>query len=148
VAGAGEKAQEFHRVGRGRIRAEVVGVDGTGAAMAGVKAGMVFWVDLGGGRLLEVQPLREEDAPRVRQHVARVLAEVGAGELRTDEHSVYEGIVRPPNRNTSRVGASRRGSIGCAWPTGRRARASGPMISSAKRWRRGVPWRQRRCWSC
>ena len=71
----------------------VLGVDGTGAAMAGQHAGMLFLVDLDRGRLIGVEALREEDTQQVRRHVARVLASVGAEELRTDEHPVYEGIV-------------------------------------------------------
>jgi len=71
----------------------VLGADGTGAAMAGQDAGVLFLVDIGRGGLIGVEPVREQDTQRVRRHVAKVMARVGAEELRTDEHSVYEGIV-------------------------------------------------------
>jgi len=77
--------------GTGGVR--VLGVDGTGAAMAGRKAGVVFFVDVEGHRLVWVVPLQEAEAAKVRRHVRQVMAAVGAEELRTDEHSVYEGIV-------------------------------------------------------
>jgi hypothetical protein len=88
VAQAGQKAREFHQAAP-RMRVRVLGVDGTGAAMAGVNAGVVFFVDLEGQRLIGVEPVHEEHTLAVRRHVTAV----GAGELRTDEHSVYERIV-------------------------------------------------------
>jgi hypothetical protein len=96
VTAAGQRASDPHRQSPG-IRVRVLGVDGTGAAMAGRPAGVLFFAALdGSGRLIEVAPLREEQALKVRQHVARVFAAVGAEELRTDEHSAYEGIVPEP----------------------------------------------------
>ena len=92
VAEAGQAARGYHERAP-RVRVRVLGTDGTGAAMAGRSSGMVFFVDIEGDRLLLVEPLRETDARAVRRHVARVMAHVGAEELRTDEHSVYEGIV-------------------------------------------------------
>ena len=89
---AGQAARSYHE-GAPRMRVRVLGVDGTGAAMAGRKAGMVFFVDVDRGKLLCVEPLQETNARAVRRHVARVMAHVGAQELRTDEHSVYAGIV-------------------------------------------------------
>ena len=89
---AGQAARRYHEAAP-KVRVRVLGVDGTGAAMAGRSAGMVFFVDVDRGKLLCVEPLRETDARAVRRHVARVMAHVGAEELRTDEHSVYEGIV-------------------------------------------------------
>jgi hypothetical protein len=74
------------------MKVRVLGVDGTGAAMAGRNAGVLFFVAIGGG-LVGVEPVQEEQTARVRQHVQKVMAQVGAEELRTDEHSVYEGIV-------------------------------------------------------
>jgi len=91
VCSAGQKARAFHRQAPG-IRVRVLGVDGTGAAMAGRDAGVLFLVGLE-GRLIGVEPLHEAQTAQVRRHVQRVLWEVGAEELRTDEHSVYEGIV-------------------------------------------------------
>jgi hypothetical protein len=62
--------------------------------MAGRDAGVLFFVGIGpGGGLIGVQPVHEDQTDKVRRHVGKVMAEVGAQELRTDEHSVYEGIV-------------------------------------------------------
>jgi hypothetical protein len=94
VAEAGQTARSYHEAAPG-VRVRVLGVDGTGAAMAGRQAAMVFFVDVEGGKLLWVEPLAETDTRAVRRHVAQVMAAVGAEELRTDEHSVYEGIVSP-----------------------------------------------------
>ena len=93
VMTAGERAHDLHRQAP-RLRVRVLGVDGTGAAMAGQDRGVLFFVGIGpGGGLIAVHPVHEEETQKVREHVARVMAEVGAEELRTDEHSVYEGIV-------------------------------------------------------
>jgi hypothetical protein len=93
VKAAGERACDLHRQAP-RLRVRVLGVDGTGAAMAGKDRGLLFLVGIGpGGGLIAVEPIHEEETQKVRQHVALVMAEVGAEELRTDEHSVYEGIV-------------------------------------------------------
>jgi transposase-like protein len=92
LAYAGQQARACHEAAPG-IRVRVLGVDGTGAAMAGQNRGILFFVDVERNRLICVQPVREEDTRRVRRHVARVMAAVGAQELRTDEHSVYQGIM-------------------------------------------------------
>jgi len=93
VGAAGQRAKELHGQAP-RMRVRVLGVDGTGAAMAGRDAGVLFFVAIGsGGGLIGVQPVHEEETGKVRRHVAKVMAQVGAEELRTDEHSVYEGIV-------------------------------------------------------
>jgi hypothetical protein len=93
VAAAGQQAAALH-VQAPRMQVRVLGVDGTGAAMAGRQAGVLFFVGIGpGGGLIGVQPVQEEQTDQVRRHVRRVMAEVHAQELRTDEHSVYEGIV-------------------------------------------------------
>jgi len=75
------------------MKLRVLGADGTGAAMAGKDAGVLFFVDVDRDRLVCVEPVDEEDAEAVRLHVAQVMQELRAEELRTDEHSVYEGIV-------------------------------------------------------
>ena len=94
VSAAGEQAQGLHRQAP-RMQVRVLGADGTGAAMAGRDAGVLFFVGLGpGGGLIGVAPVHEEETQKVRHHVAKVMAQVGAEELRTDEHSVYEGIVQ------------------------------------------------------
>jgi len=92
VAQAGQKAREYHYAAP-RLRVRVLGVDGTGAAMAGLDRGVLFFTDVKRGTLLVVEPLQETDTQAVRSHVREVFAAMGAGELRTDEHSVYEGIV-------------------------------------------------------
>lgn len=91
VAAAGEKARALHEQAP-RLRVRVLGVDGTGDARAGAKGGLIFFVDVDRQKLLRVEPLEESDTQRVRRHVRRVLSEFGAEELRTDEHSVYQGI--------------------------------------------------------
>lgn len=92
VAQAGQNARDFH-LSAPRLRVRVLGVDGTGAAMAGRNAGVLFFADVERQKLIFVEPLKETEAAKVRRHVAKVFAAVGAEELRTDEHSVYEGIV-------------------------------------------------------
>lgn len=89
VRDAGYNAKTLHEDAP-RMRVRVLGVDGTGARMAGKKAGMLFFVDVEGQRLVCVEPVQETQAKEVRRHIQRVLAETGAGELRTDELSVYD----------------------------------------------------------
>jgi hypothetical protein len=77
---------------------KVLGVDGTGAKMAGrSRAGMLFFVDVEKSRMICVEPVNETDGKKVREHVLKVMAEVGAQKLSTDELSVYEGIVDESN---------------------------------------------------
>jgi hypothetical protein len=92
VTRAGAKARQLHQAGRS-LPVRVLGVDGTGAAMAGQNAGLLFFADIDGQKLLCVKAVREEQARRVRQHVAKVMAQVGAQQLRSDENAVYHGIV-------------------------------------------------------
>lgn len=92
VAEAGQRAKRLHTEAP-RLRVRVLGVDGTGAKMAGVEAGMLFFVDVERQRLICVEPLQETDTKAVRRHVQRVMAAVGAEELRTDELSVYDHAV-------------------------------------------------------
>ena len=94
VTEAGQRATDLHLSAPG-VRVRVLGVDGTGDAMAGRKGGVLFFVDVERHQLLFVEPIRETEATKLRQHVRTVFAEVGAEELRTDEHSVYEGVVSP-----------------------------------------------------
>jgi len=88
----GSKARWLHESSL-RMGVRILGVDGTGAAMAGRNAGMLFFVDIEGQRLLLAVALQETDAQKVRQLVSKVMRQVGAKELRTDEHRVYQGIV-------------------------------------------------------
>jgi len=66
--------------------------------MAGRKAGLLFFVDIDRNRLICVEPVNETDSVKVRRHVRRVMVMVGAEQLRTDELSVYEGIVPEGSR--------------------------------------------------
>jgi len=118
---AGQVARSYHE-GAPRMRVRVLGVDGTGAAMAGRQAGMVFFVDVERGKFLCVEALQETNARAVRRHVARVMAQVGAEELRTDEHSVYEGIV-PEGRHRLCLSHWRKSKGKRAWDLLRRAEA-------------------------
>jgi transposase-like protein len=99
VAKAGQKARIL-RSQAPRLRVNILGVDGTGAKMAGKKrAGVLFFVDIHTGKLISVEPVKETDVKKVREHVLKVMREFGAEQLRTDELSVYEGIV-PEQRHT------------------------------------------------
>jgi hypothetical protein len=91
VASAGQKAQALHRQAPA-LRVGVLGVDGTADARAGSKGGLLFYVDVGRQKLLYVKAVQESQTATVRRHVQRVMQQVGAQELRTDEHSVYQGI--------------------------------------------------------
>lgn len=98
VAKAGQKAKALHLQGP-RMRVRTLGVDGTGAKMAGnKKAGLLFFVDIERGKLICIEPVKETDSRKVRQHVRRVMGETGAEQLRTDELGVYDGIV-PEDRH-------------------------------------------------
>jgi len=121
VAEAAQAARSAHQAAP-PLRVRVLGVDGTGAAMAGRQAGMVFFVDVERGKLLCVEPLSETDTRAVRRHVGRVLAAVGAEQLRTDEHSVYEGIV-PPERHRLCLAHWRKSKGKRAWELRRQAEA-------------------------
>ncbi len=89
VRDAGGRAKALHEEAP-RMQVRVLGVDGTGAKMAGEDAGMLFFVDVEGQHLVCVEPVQESEAKKVRQHIQRVLAETAARELRTDELSVYD----------------------------------------------------------
>ena len=130
VAAAGQAAARLHRCAR-QLQVRVLGVDGTGAALAGgSREAVVFFVDLDGGRLLQVVWAKESDAPQVRRLVAQAMAAVGAEELRTDEHSVYEGIVAPP-RHRLCLTHWRKSKGKRAWELLRRARAEGRPLEVA-----------------
>jgi hypothetical protein len=92
VAAAGQKAKSLHFTAP-RMRVRVLGVDGTGAKMAGKRAGLLFFVDVEKSRLICVEPIKETDSAKLRRHVQKVMMMVGADELRTDELSVYDRIV-------------------------------------------------------
>lgn len=97
VAEAGQKARSLHEQAP-RMQVRVLGVDGTGAAMAGVSAGMLFFVDVERHQLVSVEPIHEKETAKVRRHVARVMRQMGSEQLRTDELSVYDHIV-PEDRH-------------------------------------------------
>jgi len=97
VASAGQKAKRLH-FGAPGIRVRILGVDGTGAKMAGKRAGLLFFVDVERGKLICVEPVNERDSIKVRRHVQRVMQAVGAEQLRSDELSVYDGIVPEGSR--------------------------------------------------
>ncbi|KPL23027.1 MAG: hypothetical protein AMJ75_06965 [Phycisphaerae bacterium SM1_79] len=85
---SGQKTRALHKQAPAmRVR------NGTGAKMAGKNAGMLFFTDIEGQRLVCVEPVKETDARAVREHVRRVMALVGAEQLRTDELSVYKHVV-------------------------------------------------------
>jgi hypothetical protein len=97
VEEAGYKAKQLHLCAP-RMRVNVLGVDGTGARIAGKpRAGMLFFVDVQTSKLICVEPVNETDSRKLREHVLRVFSAVGAQQLRTDELSVYNGIVDESN---------------------------------------------------
>jgi transposase-like protein len=81
VAVAGQKAKRLHFAAP-RMHVRVLGVDGTGARMAGKKTGLLFYVDVDTGRLICVEPVDEKDSAKVRRHVQKVMMYVGAEQLR------------------------------------------------------------------
>jgi len=80
------------------MHVRILGVDGTGAKMAGQNAGLLFFVDIERQRLLCVEPVKKTDTQRVRRHVRRMMALFEAEQLRTDELSVYDHVVAEPTR--------------------------------------------------
>lgn len=97
VAAAGRKARQLH-ASAPRVRVRVLGVDGTGARLAGNKAGLLFFVDVDKSRLIAVEPVSESDSGELRRHVQKVMLAVGAEELRTDELSVYDRVMPAGSR--------------------------------------------------
>jgi hypothetical protein len=91
VRASGQKAKALHQQAP-RLKVRTLGVDGTGAKMAGQKAGLLFFTDIERGRLLRVEAINETDAQKAREHIRWVMAKYGAQFLRTDELSVYEGV--------------------------------------------------------
>lgn len=90
LARSGQKAKALH-IQSMRMGVQVLGVDGTGARMAGQsRAGMLFFADIGSGRLLFVVRANETDSRQVRRHVQEIADIVGAEHLRADELSVYD----------------------------------------------------------
>jgi transposase-like protein len=136
VARAGQKAKALHLAGP-RLRVRTLGVDGTGAKMAGKKkAGLLFFVDIERAKLLCIEPVKETDSRKVRQHVLRVMHEVDAEQctawlmpLRTDELSVYEGIVPEENHNLC-LAHWRKSKCKRAWQLFRQLRAEGLQFES------------------
>jgi hypothetical protein len=77
----------------------IIGVDGTGARMAGCsREGMLFFVDIGTEKLLFVARADETDSRQVRKYIRQIMQLVGAKELRTDELSVYDNVVEDGSR--------------------------------------------------
>ncbi len=90
LARSGQKAKRLH-IQSMRMGVQVLGVDGTGAKIAGQsRAGMLFFVDIGSGRLLFAIRANETDSRQVHRHVQEIVKAVGAQELRADELSVYD----------------------------------------------------------
>jgi transposase-like protein len=91
LARSGQKAKALHLQSL-RMGVQVLGVDGTGARMAGQsRAGILFFVDVDRAKLLLAVRVNETDRRQVHRHLQQITALVGAEHLRTDELSVYEG---------------------------------------------------------
>lgn len=122
----GQSARAYHESAP-QMRVRVLGVDGTGAAMAGKNEGILFYVDVEKSKLICVEPIHEKDSRKVRRHVAKVMAAVGAKELRTDEHPVYQGIV-PEGRHRICLAHWRKSKGKRAYDLARRAAAEGAEL--------------------
>ena len=123
VAVAGQKAKSLHFAAP-RMHVRVLGVDGTGAKMAGKKAGLLFFVDVDRKRLISVEPVNERDSAKARRHVQKVMWEVGAEQLRTDELGVYDKIVPEGSRKIC-LAHWRKSKCRRAWQLYRQLKAEG-----------------------
>jgi hypothetical protein len=129
VAEVGQKAKTLHSQAP-HMRVSILGVDGTGARMAGKKrVGMLFFVDIQTGKLISVEPVNETDARKVREHVLRVMREFGAEHLRTDELSVYEGIVPEENHKLC-LAHWLKSKCSRAWQLHRQLKAEGMLFEA------------------
>jgi len=128
VTEAGQKAKVLH-LSAPRMRVRVLGVDGTGAKMAGKKAGMLFFVDVDRGKLICVEPINETDSAKVRQHVRKVMLLVGAEQLRTDELNVYDRIVPEDSRKIC-LAHWRKSKCRRAWQLYRQLKAEGMQFEA------------------
>ncbi len=128
VAQAGQKAKVLHTQAPA-MHVRILGVDGTGAKMAGQNAGLLFFVDIERQQLLCVEPVKESDTQRVRRHVRRVMAMFGAEQLRTDELSVYEHIVAEPMRQVC-IAHWLKSKCKRAWDLARQFRAEGMLYEA------------------
>jgi len=98
LARSGQKARVLHLQSL-RMGVQVLGVDGTGARMAGQsRAGMLFLVDIGQGKLLLAVRANETNRREVHRHVQQIVELVGAEHLRADELSVYDDAVEGLDR--------------------------------------------------
>jgi len=128
VAAAGAKAKVLHEAAPA-VTVRGLGIDGTGNAKAGRKGGWLFFVDHDRQKLLCVEPVQERDAAAVHRHVRRVLAAVGAAEVRTDEHSVYRGGV-PVSKHRLCLAHWRKSKGKRAWDLCRQAVAQGRPLEA------------------
>lgn len=67
VTRSGQRAKSLH-LQVPAVQVRILGVDGTGAKMAGQKAGLLFFVDVERQHLLSVGPINETDTQLVRRH--------------------------------------------------------------------------------
>jgi len=129
VSVAGQKAEILHSQ-RPRLRVNILGVDGTGARMAGKKrAGVLFFVDIQTGKLISVEPVKETDSKRLREHVLRVMREFEAEQLRTDELNVYKGIV-PEEQHTICFAHWLKNKCRRAWQLHRQLKTEGMLFEA------------------
>jgi transposase-like protein len=129
VAAAGQKVKSLHFAAP-RMRVRVLGVDGTGAKMAGKSSGLLFFVDVDRGRLICVEPVNETDSAKVQRHVRKVMAAVGAEQLRTDELHVYDRIVPEGSRKIC-LAHWRKSKCRRAWRLYRQLTAEGLKFESS-----------------
>jgi len=130
VAQAGQKDKALHTQAPA-MHVRILGVDGTGAKMAGQNAGLLFFVDIEGQKLLSVEPVKETDDKAVRHHVRRIMARVGAEELRTDELSVYDHVKADSPRRIC-LAHWLKSKCKRAWDLARQFRAEGMIYEAEK----------------
>jgi hypothetical protein len=129
LARSGQKAKALH-IQSLRMGVEVLGVDGTGARMAGQgRAGMLFFVDIGQGKLLLAVRANETNQREVHRHVRQIADLVSAEHLRTDELSVYDGAAEGLER-TICLAHWLKSKCRRAWELARQFAAEGLMYES------------------
>jgi len=93
---AREQIRAYHRLLQGKTRVRRIGVDGTGAKMAGQPhdGGVVVVTDLDAGVGLLVEAVDERNQEEVQALLAEVLRALQPDEVMTDEAPVYPEAIR------------------------------------------------------
>jgi len=92
-----------------------------------------MFLEIERNKLICVEPVNEKDAQKVREHVLRVMREVGAEQLRTDELSVYEHIV-PEEHHSICLAHWRKSKCRRGYELYRRSKAEGLEFEAENMW--------------